>query len=188
VWRIATAPIATPTERSRPGRGPAVAVAATLAALSLGGALAVWAVLGDRSAAVDPGALGIANGPAGAARVAPTSFGSVAVVAVQRSPGAHTGGHGGRHHAELGVEVTVTNALGHAIRFSPGQFRLGVAGRGTTITPARASAGPGAVAPCSTRTAHVAFIVPRRSDRWFVEIDDAGGRQPVRIAIAVDKE
>jgi hypothetical protein len=30
--------------------------------------------------------------------------------------------------------------------------------------------------------------VPRRSDRFFVEFDDAGGRQPVRIAIAVDKE
>jgi hypothetical protein len=161
----------------------AVAAVAVLAAAGLGlGVRAIVAGPLDAHPAV------VRETPAPGAWNVLASFGPVVAERVERSIAhtfdAHHGSTDARSDAIV-VSVRLRNRLAHAVPFSPGEFRLQAVGPGTTVTPIRPLAPPGAIGARTTLRTEIGFLVPAAYRAFALVFDDALGTRPLRIPLGV---
>jgi hypothetical protein len=176
--------IASHTCADTPPFRPAAVLIGAVAALALAGAaLAAAALAPSRGHADDVRRLRAAP-----AWVAAASFGPVVVEAVER--GGHDR-HGARHDDpadrsdEVRVRVALTNRLDRPVAYSPGQFRLGLAGAGSTISPVDPTPPPDSIPAGATIEQRLAFVVPVRRSSLSLVFEDVGARGPSTIALGV---
>jgi hypothetical protein len=159
----------------------AVALVVVLAAAGLG--LGMRAIVAGPS---QPHLTVVREAPAPNAWQAQASFGPVAAERIERSA-AHTfDAHHGSTSArsdEVVVSVRVRNGLAHAVPFSPGEFRLQVLGRGTTVTPIRPLAPSASIPAQTTLRTQIGFLVPAADRTFALVFDDALGVRPLRISL-----
>jgi hypothetical protein len=160
----------------------AAAVLATVAALALaGGGLALGAIAAGRDRQADTVVAAAAKRPAGTA-----SFGPIVVQRVAAgplTPEAHLVHEGTEPARELRVRLTATNRGTRAVPFSPGQFRVRVGRRRSTIAPIRPNPPPDAIAAGQTLRQALAFVVPDRRDSYTIVFDDLARPAPLLIAL-----
>jgi hypothetical protein len=160
-----------------------LAAVAVLAATGLGlGVRAIVAGPLEAHAAV------VREAPAPGAWDALASFGPVVAERVERSVAhtfdAHHGSTDARSDAIV-VSVRLRNRLARAVPFSPGEFRLQAIGRGTTVTPIRPLAPPGAIGARTTLRTEIGFLVPAAYRAFALVFADALGTRPLRIPLGV---
>jgi hypothetical protein len=151
------------------------------------GAVALLAIagaaLGVRTlAAHDPEVDG--TPPFAGAWNADASFGPIRVESVKRV--ANDDFAGGHHTAdekvdELRVSVKVANRLDRRIPFSPGQFRVRLAG--ITFTSVRPNPPPNSIGAGDTVRQRLTFVVPARRSAYTLVFDDLGRPRPMTIAL-----
>jgi hypothetical protein len=123
-----------------------------------------------------------------------TSFGVLAVVSVQQTPGLTSNALGGFTHfpsyvppneMQVRVSLQLSNVLDHPIRYSAAQFRLRV-GDGPSIAPSGASIRSGTLQPAAAVDQTLSFIVPRNERRGvhlILAFRDRGGDPPLLIRL-----
>lgn len=162
---------------------------------------------------IGTGALGTAAGwsivsAAGAAAEVPTSFGSVRITAAERQArlegGAGAGAHTGGGHAGSGVvspggaaqpfnhtfgehlvvKLEVRNTSERNVLFAPGQLRLALAPTTTTLTNRAADVAKISLAPGTTRSVWMSFLVPIGAANMAAQFTDPwGGTAPLPLTL-----
>jgi len=154
------------------------ALVVIVVALALAGAgLAAWSLV-DHTPTVTGAP------PFQGAWSATASFGPIRVGHVERAAGSEFAG--GHHTAdekvdELRVSLELSNRLGRAIPYSPGQFRVRLAR--TTITSVRPNPPPDALRAGHTVRQDLIFVVPARRAAFTLVFDDLGRARPLTIAL-----
>jgi hypothetical protein len=159
------------------------------AAAALIGAVTALALAGAALAVIAPG-LGHAGGEL--RRLAPAetwrataSFGSIEVQAVERGGvRVHETGHDAADRSDqVRVHVALTNRQDRAVAYSPGQFRLGIAETGTTISPIDPTPPPDGIRAGVTLEQRLAFVVPAARSSLSLVFDDVGASAPLTLEL-----
>jgi hypothetical protein len=123
-----------------------------------------------------------------------TSFGVLAVVSVQQTPGLPSNALGGFTHfpsyvppneMQVRVSLQLSSVLDQPVRYSARQFRLRV-GDGPPIEPSGASIGSGTLQPSAAVDQTLSFIVPRNDRRGahlILEFRDSPGEPPIVVRL-----
>ena len=154
------------------------ALVAIVVALALAGAgFAAWSLV-DHTPTVTGAP------PFQGAWSATASFGPIRVGHVERAAGNEFAG--GHHTAdekvdELRISLELSNRLDRDIPYSPGQFRVRLAG--TTFTSVRPNPPPDALRAGHTVRQDLVFVVPARRAAFTLVFDDLGRARPLTIAL-----
>jgi hypothetical protein len=123
-----------------------------------------------------------------------TSFGVLAVVSVQQTPGVTAKALGGVTHfpsyvppnkMQVRVALELSNMLDHPVPYSARQFRLRV-GDGPPIAPSGASIRSGTLQPTAAVDQTLSFVVPRNERRGvhlILQFRDRGGEPPLVVQL-----
>jgi hypothetical protein len=171
----------------------AYALVALVGAFALAGAaLAAGIAFSSADHAAAPAAAPSAADDLG--RELRTSFGVLAVVSLQQTPGLSAKALAGLTHfpsyvppsrMQVRVSLQLSNVLDHPVRYSVSQFRLRV-GDGAPIAPSGASIPSGTLQPSAAVDQTLSFIVPRNERRGahlILEFRERGGEPPLVVEL-----
>jgi hypothetical protein len=121
-----------------------------------------------------------------------TSFGAVAVEAVEKGPGPTAKALSGVTHGvknlvppnkvQINAFATMTNLTGKTVEYSPAQFSLLVGSKDADPLPlSTASIKPGVLQPSAAIDVRLSFVVPRKGQKLWVRYKDPARAKPFLI-------
>ena len=168
-------------------RTPLVALVLSVVALAIGGTVISVGLI--QRGAPQPKVPAL-KGPFGVGQDIPTSFGVVAVEAVQKLNGLSPKKLAGMTHfpsyvkpnqTQVQASVTLTNLLDRPVAYSPTQFRLLVGERKEPVKDLRASFTPGTLQPDANISGQLKFVAPRKREKLWVQFTDPKRSKPILV-------
>ena len=168
-------------------RTPLIALVLSIVALAVGG-IVISVGLIERGAPQPK--VPALKGPFGVSQDIPTSFGVVAVEAVEKLNGLSPKKLAGMTHfpsyvkpnqTQVQASVTLTNLLDRPVAYSPTQFRLLVGERKKPVHDLRASFTPGTLQPDANISGQLKFVAPRNGEKLWVQFTDPKLPKPILV-------